>query len=172
MSVPLLHDRRIGMLTDHRRISAARLDGLARSKRVVVLLGALVCAFALSGCRSAALDQASVQGGCGEAVGARAEALAAVEQATQQAVTRNQARAAQLQGIAKEAAKQIAAAVDLAPCDDDNAATGTVVDLADLRARYGVIRERTHAQLDAVASQPAPARDDTKGNKGKGTRGD
>lgn len=150
-------------------------------KRPGVLAGALLlAAFALSGCGGASADRASLRApmsGCADAVAARAEALAAIDQATERAIAQNEARAAELRALGEQGPKEIAAAVDLAPCDDEDPATGVVIDLADLRVRYGIVRERTQQRLDETAAQPPPADtkdDDTKGKRGKGggTKGD
>lgn len=138
-----------------------------------LLVGSL--AFFGCGARAETGDAASV--GCAEALAARGEALASVDASAKIAAERNAARAAQLQGIAKEAVDELAQAVDLTPCEDQSSDTGLVVDLADLRTRYSVVLERTQTRLDATAAQPVPPpapAGDRKGTKGggKGTKGD
>lgn len=149
-----------------------------RGRRPGVVLGVLlVGSLALLSCGARAESAARSGAGCAEALAARGEALASVDASTKIAAEKNAARAAQLEGIAKEAADELARAVDLTPCEDDSDETGVIVDLADLRARYSVVLERTQTRLDATAAQPvtAPAGNRAKGTKGKskgGTKGD
>jgi hypothetical protein len=105
--------------------------------------------------------------GCAEAVRERAAADAAIDAAEKQATQRNRARATELQGIAAEGKHGILAAADLAPCDASGTGRGVAVDLADLRARYRVVIERTTERLKAAAAQPVPppANDRGRGNE-------
>lgn len=151
-----------------------------RGRPPAIALGfLLVGSLALFGCGPRAETSASTSAGCAEALAARGEALASVDASTKIAAERNAARAAQLRGIATEAADELSKAVDLTPCEDESSDTGLVVDLADLRTRYSVVLERTQSRLDATAAQPvpppAPAGDRNKGTKGGskgGTKGD
>lgn len=108
-------------------------------------------------------------GGCGSALQERAAAQAEIDTAAGRAVARNQARTAQLQAIAQQGKQDVAKTADLGPCDAGKPAAGVAADVADLRARYRVVVDRTAAQLDQAASQPviAPQKD----NKGKHTGG-
>jgi hypothetical protein len=108
-------------------------------------------------------------GGCAEAVRERAAATDAIDAAEKQATLRNRARAAQLQGIAAEGKHAVVAAADLAPCDASGVGRGVAVDLADLRARYRVVIERTTERLNAAAAQPAPP---PTNNRGRGKEKD
>jgi hypothetical protein len=140
----------------HLRLAAA-IAGLA----VVLSLG---CA------RQAAVQGRQV-GGCPDALAARASANAAIDLAAEQAIARNGARAEQLRGIAAAGKRDVAATADLAPCDDPSGRRGVAVDIADLRARYRVVIDRTTQQLNEAAAQPAPTANNNKG-KGRGTKGD
>lgn len=141
-----------------------------RGRPPAIALGFLLAgSLALIGCGTRAETGASPSGGCAEALAARAEALASVDASMKIAAERNAARAPQLQGIAREAADELAQVADLAPCEDESSDTGLVVDLAELRTRYSVVLERTQSRLDQTAAQPvvAPAQDGSRG-KGKG----
>src|SRR5688500_19059123 len=86
-----------------------------------VVLGALlVGSLALFGWGARAETSDAASGGCAEALAARGDALASVDAAARIASERNAARAAELQGIAKEAGVELAHAVDLGPCEDES----------------------------------------------------
>jgi len=150
--------------------------GTRTRARIVLALAALALVLGTAcGQRAAVLGQQ--MGGCSAAIGERSKATAAIDRAAEQAIARNAARADELRAIAAEGKTAIATAADLASCDDQSRTRGVAVDLADLRARYRVVIDRTAAQLDAKASQPPPApapQRDAKGDnkrKGGGTKG-
>lgn len=113
-------------------------------------------------------------GGCREAVGARAEAIAAIDAAEKRAAQRNAARVGMLQAVASEAKGSVMGTADLGRCDrPEPASGGVVVDLADLRQRYRVVVDQATARLGDIASRPAPVVPQ-RGKKGSGggTKGD
>ncbi|HUG05396.1 MAG TPA: hypothetical protein VMQ78_02510 [Candidatus Limnocylindria bacterium] len=56
----------------------------------------------------------------------------------------------QLDDVRTRARDEIRLAADLAPCEDNNPETGVVLDVADLRQRYGVIVDRAITDLQTV----------------------
>jgi len=57
---------------------------------------------------------------------------------------------AQLDAVRTRARDEIRLAADLTPCEDNNPSTGVVLDVADLRQRYGVIVERAITDLHTI----------------------
>lgn len=129
-------------------------------------LAVLVAASACGGRRAPAVLGQEVSG-CAEAVAERAAATTAIDVAEKQAVERDRARAQQLQAIAAEGKHGVVSAADLGPCDDQSRRRGVAVDLADLRARYRVVIERTTARLSETAAQPVPVQPQRGGNRGR-----
>ncbi len=121
----------------------------------VLVLALLVLASACGQPRSAVIG--SQVSGCAEALRERAAATSAIDAAEKQAVERSGGRLAELQSIASDGKQAILSVADVGLCEDQSGARGVAVDLADLRARYRVVVERTTAQLDEMASRPAPA---------------
>src|SRR6266511_1085300 len=148
--------------------------GTRTRARIVLALAALALVLGTAcGQRTAVLGQQ--MGGCSAAIGERSKATAAIDRAAEQAIARNAARADELRAIAAEGKTAIATAADLASCDDQSRTRGVAVDLADLRARYRAVIDRTTARLDETATAPpsqqapAPRHDNTKGDDRKGS---
>ena len=57
---------------------------------------------------------------------------------------------AQMEAVRTRAREEIRLAADLSPCEDNDPATGVVVDIADLRARYRVIVDRAITDLQTI----------------------
>ena len=57
---------------------------------------------------------------------------------------------AQMDAVRTRAREEIRLAADLAPCEDNNPATGVALDLADLRQRYRVIVDRAVTDLQTI----------------------
>jgi predicted aminopeptidase len=143
--------------------------------RISRAAGAIVVALLLmtGACARPAAVRGEQVSGCPDAVAARASATAAIDLAAEQAIARNGARAEQLRAIAVASKRDLTATADLGPCDDPSGRRGVAVDIADLRARYRVIVDRTAQQLNEAAAQPAPIlNNDRNKGKGKGTKGD
>jgi predicted aminopeptidase len=140
--------------------------------RLLAAIAALLVVLTAACARQPAVQGQQVSG-CPDAIAARASASAAIDLAAEQAIARNGARAEQLRAIAVASKRDLTATADLGPCDDPSGRRGVAVDIADLRARYRVIVDRTTQQLNEAAAQPAPIlNNDRNKGKGKGTKGD
>jgi hypothetical protein len=137
---------------------------------LALALIALALAAACAGDRPAGGAGAAVSrqqvSGCGEALRERSAATSAIDAAEKQALQRNRAWSGELQRIASEGKHGVLAAADLAPCEGQDRGRGVVVDLADLRARYRVVVDRTVTLLNETAARPVPQPQRQKGTKG------
>lgn len=145
--------------------------GPAPTGQVSGIIGrALLASLLVAGACGRPASSSLPVGGCASAIQARADAQAEIDSAAGQAAARNAARAQQLEAIAQQGKQDVAKTADLGPCDTGKPAAGVAADVADLRVRYQVVVDRTAAQLDQTAAQPAqqPVQKD---NKGKHTGG-